>query len=545
MPSSNATKEYGVLPNQEEQLVPAQVGDHHIAQENTQRSWKCKDVILGLIFLAGVALMTIGLLQNQEGLEKAWKTASTEVNNEFGALAATKTLGVSFGVAAAFSMIWLLFVRYCVKCAVYSLFAITLAAEVTGCVSLFYLANSNTVETGWETSWLNGFAVCVLCLFFYTAHILYMLANRITLAASMIKVAGGILNDCPLVLLVDMILAIAKFVWIMFCGSAAWAIMGNTENNTFWVGCGLLLLAYWGLQVLGNIALVTTYGAFGEWYYRSSARVAGPLCRATTVHFGSICFGSLLIAMVETLHDVLDAMSNKGYFPAWTMCCINRCLSSIQSTFEYVNKYGFVQVAVHDVSFLSASHRALSFLKYKGLTALVNDSIVARLAQIGAISGGLLSGIVPVLVMRHWHHDEVLQVGLSGDQETTVAFTGFLLGSAVVYTLISPFPALVDALLVCFAEHPEVLARDHKEEYNTLVAPWEGVYGASFVDKAATLANMDVESGLHMGSKSKAAQDEYHTLNPLAEDLEKLVTMKARGELSEDEFAAAKNKLLS
>ena len=118
MLSSNATKEYGVLPDQEEQLVPAQVGDHHIAQENTQRSWKCKDVILGLIFLAGVALMTIGLLQNQEGtfwdlnlafralvqcsvhdllstrllvgLEKAWKTASTEVNNEFGALAATK-----------------------------------------------------------------------------------------------------------------------------------------------------------------------------------------------------------------------------------------------------------------------------------------------------------------------------------------------------------------------------------------------------------------------------------------------------------------------
>ena len=37
MPTSNATKEYGVLPNQEEQLVPAQVGDHHIAQENTQR----------------------------------------------------------------------------------------------------------------------------------------------------------------------------------------------------------------------------------------------------------------------------------------------------------------------------------------------------------------------------------------------------------------------------------------------------------------------------------------------------------------------------
>ena len=76
---------------------------------------------------------------------------------------------------------------------------------------------------------------------------------------SFAQVAGGILNDCPLVLLVDMILAIAKFVWIMFCGSAAWAIMGNTENNTFWVGCGLLLLAYWGLQAHSCFCVCATF----------------------------------------------------------------------------------------------------------------------------------------------------------------------------------------------------------------------------------------------------------------------------------------------
>merc|ERR1712057_55082 len=93
-------------------------------------------------------------------------------------------------------------------------------------------------------------------------------------------------------------------------------------------------------------------------------------------------------------------------------------MESIQSTFEYINKYGFVQVAVHDESFFSASKRALSFLKYKGLTALMNDSIVATLGHLGAISGGLLAGLVP-----------------------------------------------------------EVLAEKHAEAYAAMIEPWEAVYG--------------------------------------------------------------------
>merc|ERR1711998_437251 len=105
---------------------------------------------------------------------------------------------------------------------------------------------------------------------------------------------------------------------------------------------------------------------------------------------------------------------------------------------------------------------------------------------------------MPVLVLRHCNGEALGTVALNGDQETALAFSGFFLGSFVVYTLISPFPAMVDALLVCFAEHPEILAKDHEEEYKTLIAPWEGVYGADFVDKAATCANLDIErSGLH------------------------------------------------
>jgi len=448
-------------------------------------------------------------------------------------------LGTCAAVAVFFATVWLIFVRYCVKCAVYGLFALTIAAEVAGASALFYFANSMDSATGWEKSGLNGLAIVMVCLFCYTSWVLYNLRTRVELAHSLIRVAGGVLESCPSVFIVNACLAVVKFGWLVFCGAAGWAILANTTHDSFWVGCGLCLMGYWGLEVLSNIVLVASYGTLGEWYYKGEALVAAPLARAGTVHFGSICFGSLLVALVETAHDVIDLMAKKGYFPQWAMCCIDRVMAGIQSTFEYINKYGFVQVAVHDEPFFQASKRAMSFLKYKGLTALMNDSIVATLAHVGAIAGGLLAGIVPVLLQRQANHQEVGYVGLSGDQETALALSGFVLGSFIVYTLISPFPAFVTALLVCFAEHPEVLAEKHSEEYHAMIAPWESVYGQDFVDKAATRANLDCEAN-STGSNGLLTGK----VNPLAEELEKLVTMRNNGALSEEEFTQAKTQLL-
>merc|ERR1712188_87476 len=106
----------------------------------------------------------------------------------------------------------------------------------------WYQRRVHGVESGWETSWLNGFAICVLLLFLYTAHMLYTLASRIALAASMIQAAGGILQECPSIFFVHSVFAISKFFWALFCGAAGWAIIGNTEHHTFWVATGLVLM---------------------------------------------------------------------------------------------------------------------------------------------------------------------------------------------------------------------------------------------------------------------------------------------------------------
>merc|ERR1712159_478840 len=164
---------------QEEQLVPKEVARE---ESESQRTWKCKDMIPCAVFITGVCLMVAGLIKNREGLETKWKSAEAHLHDEFDALAATKTLGASFGVAVVFSAIWLTFVRYCVKLAVYGFFAITLTAQLAGAVCLFYLAN--TMTEAWETTWLNGFAIMVVLLFAYTAYLLYSMCSRVALAAS-------------------------------------------------------------------------------------------------------------------------------------------------------------------------------------------------------------------------------------------------------------------------------------------------------------------------------------------------------------------------
>jgi len=527
------------LPDQEQTLAPGEPPSPR-DQESSSRK-KCKDPLFALLFLGGVGIMIYAVVQNRDGLSKEWEHEVANLKDTFSPLEATKTLGISFGIAGGFSLVWLIFMRNCVKFAVYGLFAISIAAELFGCAALFYLANTNVIDSSWEKGWLNAFGVLAFILFGYTCHVLYMICHRVALAASLIKVAGSVLARAPLVFVVGTFMALCHFAWMVFVGGAAWAILSTTESNSFWISLGLALMGYWGLQVLGNIAVVANYGTLGRWYYGgkdASPAVCGPLCLAFTAHFGSICFGSLLVAIIETVHDMLHAVQKKTNVPSWVLCCVDRAMAAVQASMEYTNKYGFVQVAVHDEHFFSACKRALSFLKYKGLTALVNDSIIARLAQVGAYAGGLLSGAIPVMLNRYWQHEDVTKLGLDGTQETTMAFAGFFLGFFTVYTLISPFASMGTALLVCFAEHPEVLYEDHAEDYKTLIESWESVYGADFVDKAATRANLDIErSGLYVGSSSK--------MHPIAEELEKLVQMKHAGQLTEAEFEEAKAKLLS
>jgi hypothetical protein len=88
---------------------------------------------------------------------------------------------------------------------------------------------------------------------------------------------------------------------------------------------------------------VTVAGTVGTWWVAPeesgfcSKGVCNSFIRTITTSFGSICFGSLLVAIVQALRAIAQEAQNNG--DAAIFACIAQCiLGCLASILEYFNK---------------------------------------------------------------------------------------------------------------------------------------------------------------------------------------------------------------
>jgi hypothetical protein len=105
----------------------------------------------------------------------------------------------------------------------------------------------------------------------------------------------------------------------------------------------LLVAFYFTQQVLQSCVHVTVAGTVSTWWVAPedsgccSRGVMNSFIRTITTSFGSICFGSLLVAIVQALRGIAQAAQNND--DAAILACIAQCiLACIQSILEYFNK---------------------------------------------------------------------------------------------------------------------------------------------------------------------------------------------------------------
>ena len=102
----------------------------------------------------------------------------------------------------------------------------------------------------------------------------------------------------------------------------------------------LFLAFFFGQQVLQAVVHVITAGTVGHWWFEPnecgccSQAVNGSFIRATTTSFGSICFGSLIVAILRSLEALANAAraNDDGGFMACIAECILSCLRQIVGT---------------------------------------------------------------------------------------------------------------------------------------------------------------------------------------------------------------------
>jgi len=121
--------------------------------------------------------------------------------------------------------------------------------------------------------------------------------------------------------------------------------------------------------------------------------------RAITTSFGSICFGSLIIAVIQTLKALARQARREGsdegnLLVVILACCAECILQCIGDIIEYFNVYAFTEVAIYGKSYCQAAKDTWTICKSHGIEALINDNLIGNVLSIGSLTIGCLSTVI-------------------------------------------------------------------------------------------------------------------------------------------------------
>jgi len=330
-----------------------------------------------------------------------------------------------------------------------------------------------------------------LCYFFWR--------SRIPFAKVMLKTVTSVTKKYPATIFLGVIECIIASIWYVFIvitivASFAHFYKDSTSSNTgsglgkrargvsklqgdpkaYIVYVFLLFSFFFTSQVINNLVHVTISGVFATFYFRGviepgtnniEVDVKNPTIksfnRAITTSFGSICFGSLLIAIVNTLRALArqvknEAYDEENYLLCLIACCIECILSCLEDGIEYFNVYAFTEVAIYGKSYCQAAKDTWTLCKARGIEALINDNIIGNVLSIGALAVGFLSVIITCGIGLFIGIRDGAALGVYG-------VLAFLIGLMVFSVVAQVINSGVATTFVCLCEDPDALRQTKPE----------------------------------------------------------------------------------
>lgn len=234
---------------------------------------------------------------------------------------------------------------------------------------------------------------------------------------------------------------------------------------------------YWMSEFLKNVIHTVVAGVYGSWYFCAGkpggipqGATAGALRRATTYSFGSISFGSLIVALINMLRQVCSIAqqqeASSGNIVGSIMFCILGCFIGILDWLvEFINRYAFSHIALYGKAYIPAAKDTWKMMKDRGIDALVNDCLVGPVLTMGSIFVAYLCALLAYLYL------EFTNPGYnSGGTFTPVIMAfAFLIGLQICQTFLMPISSGVDTVFVAMAWDPQVAMTDHPEFWERLV----------------------------------------------------------------------------
>jgi len=339
--------------------------------------------------------------------------------------------------------------------------------------------------------WIDGvvwFAVGWALMFLYTAwyansvwHTIPFASSNLRTALSAIQTNAGV---CALAYGIAGLANLWTIVWILAfvgvsfqessCSAGVCKPHMNTVSVVFLIGS-----YYWTMQVFQNVLHVTVSGVVGTWWFAPqdalsvfSPAIVDSFRRATTYSFGSICMGSLLVAIVQTLEAVARS-ARKNNHVGLLRCVLECILRLLARIVIYFNRWAYCYVGLYGFDYVSSGKKAMELFQAKGWTSIITDNLVHRSLSLVAIIIGALSGFLGMLLAKAtgW-----AATTLGENADGPVFVLCFLIGLSMAFILTSVVLSAVDTVIVAFAEAPAEFQTHHPALSNNMLRKWRQVF---------------------------------------------------------------------
>ncbi|CAF1408712.1 unnamed protein product [Rotaria magnacalcarata] len=366
-----------------------------------------------------------------------------------------------------------------IKCSLY----MGVAIQILLCITLFIVA------------WPMGIITLIFVLI--SLWYIYYVRNRIAFAEAHLQVGCAALRSHPSVLFVALAMLILQFLWIIL-----WSLMalgleylangngnGNDQKSTG-VGGGifaivLLTSLFWGALVFRNVTHFVTACVVGQWWFTADAHrryaVETSVQRAFTTNFGTISFGSLIIAFIKALRVFAqihegNARRDGNIVLLLISCCAVCILRVFEGLLRYLNEWALVFSALTGQSFRSASRSFIDLFRQRGWTMIINDDLAGNALTIVTVAIGCVSaavgGVSTYVTMPH----SPSRAAIAG----MAALFCFTIGIAMGTIMASILSSGVRTAFVCFAMNPTALGATHPEHLQNLLLAWYQFHPEAF-----------------------------------------------------------------
>lgn len=270
--------------------------------------------------------------------------------------------------------------------------------------------------------------------------------NRFSFSALMIKLVVNAMNKYPstifISILSSLITCIISLVYMVSLIIIVNARITNDDmncphtngndiclsNTSSFVILFAIFSGCYIFQVLQNTVHVILSGIFSSWYFfdtydstvKPKSPALGSMKRAFTYCFGSICFGSLIVSIIQTIRISLQVLKSKmqnarfqrdrdnqmddsGLLFCFLICIVS-ILEWIANEFEYwlqwFNRYAYSYLSMYGKPYYESAKDTFEILKYKGIDILINDSLISTAISLYSILSIIITAVVLQLTIN-------------------------------------------------------------------------------------------------------------------------------------------------